>query len=481
MEKKLKCVLLLSLKEMALRRVAVFFWSDTDILASISKFRLHEFPTEDSKKEWLEKIDNKIKDKMLKLELPKSLTKQMIDIVRPIGLEIRRWKKFHQDFFHEGLFQSSEEICLPASAKLCWTTAGRIDNKKTAEELVCCGGLDLRNRYELACLYCLEDDIPLLWAELPEEQKEYFCLDDELLPDLHFCWPHVFKGELTRLDHLLRGRGKNLTTFNQWAFEDSVERGNKIAAEYFFQKLTHEEREASLMRSVHSVLADSEEVYCLAERLTDVLCYLLSLMTPEQQMETIRAHPVNLLLCFLHWPWQDLLLENAGLIWTFLPPRGYDDLLQKMTDIFRRYFPISFREFFVQSPLDFKKYFVESHFGFINACRFLSLFFRYEDSESIEVMFRNVDSADKVKLVFHSDVLQLFYKSILRDRWHMVAVCLREAALSKEDRERLKDTFTGFFERSGNGECVNRKFKRFFEFLDETDASADKLKESSET
>ncbi|GBN85491.1 hypothetical protein AVEN_122091-1 [Araneus ventricosus] len=193
MEKQLKCVLLLSLKEMALRRVAVLLWSDSDILASISKFQMSEFAFDKTGREWRVTIEDKIKDKMFKLKLPESLTKQMIVLIRPNSLEIRRWKKSHEYY----LWMKIREI-LPNSAKPCWTTAGTIDNKKTAEKLVRCYVLDVVERYELACLYCLEDGIPLLWEKVPEEKKVY-CSENNY-STLPFCWPHILKGELSKLN-----------------------------------------------------------------------------------------------------------------------------------------------------------------------------------------------------------------------------------------------------------------------------------------
>ncbi|GBO10660.1 hypothetical protein AVEN_50175-1 [Araneus ventricosus] len=471
MEKQLKCVLkMLSLEELALRRVAIGLWSDSNILASISKFRLFGFSTLERKKDWQEIIEDKIKDKMLQLELPASIMKELIDIVRPISLDIRRWKIVYQGYF----FASNEEIGLPDSAKLCFTSAGSVDYRRTAEELVRCKALGVVRRYKIACLHCLEDYIPLLWEELPEERREFFCNKKFTSPYLEFCWPHILKGEHSKLDYLLTASNRNLTTFNQCAFEFLAERRCKTAAEYFFQKLTHEEKGASLMRTAHALLANSSMENLPEETLSDALCYLLSVMTPEQQTEIVKAQPIKVLLCFLDWQWQDLFLENADLIWTFLPPRAYRDLLKKMINIYSDfYFPKLFQEFFIQSPLDFKKCLVDPKSAF----PFLSIFFESEDSESIEVIFRNVDGADRVKLVFHPSVLKFFYESILIDRWHMVEVCLREAKLSKEDGERLKKAF---LKCNGIGriEWENRKLKRFFDFLDETNESADKEKKA---
>ncbi|GBN80134.1 hypothetical protein AVEN_133763-1 [Araneus ventricosus] len=485
MEKQLKYVLLLSLKEMTLRRVAVLLWSGSDILVSISKFRHEGSGIEESTREWLETIEPKIKDKVLKLELPKSLTEQMIDIVRPIGLQIKRWKESQE--YHLGI--EIQEIILPNSAKLCWTSAGSINNRKTAEELVRCDVLDVVQRYKLACINCLEDYIPLLWEKLPENVKEFYYNDKYLSPDLQFCWPRIFKGELSKLDYLLRTSDRNLTTFNQWAFEHSAGNGNKTAAEYFFHKLTHEEREASLMRTVKAVFRNrfvaQFRYLSQNEELSEILCYLLSVMSPEKQIEIFKERPIDVLWLFLDWPRQDLFLENAGLLWTFLLPSAFGDLLYQIVKSFTDsypWFPKLFQDFFIQSSLDFKNYFVdEPEFNSTCSptCNFLSVVPCFEDSETIEVILRNVDAAARVKFVFYRPILNFFYKCVLKDKWHRVEGCLREAALSKEDRKRWKEAFTVFFlKRSFGRECVNRKFKRFFEFFDETDASSDKLKKA---
>ncbi|GBN68245.1 hypothetical protein AVEN_68597-1 [Araneus ventricosus] len=490
MEKQLKCVLLLSLKEMALRKVMVILWSDSDILAFISKLQFDMLTPDEIETEWRETAEDKVKDKVAKLELPESLKKQMIDVVYPIGLEIGRWKESHEDYF----LDSWDQIIAPDLAKLCWTAAGTIDCRKTAEKLIHCDVLYVVQSYRLACDYCLEDYIPLLWEEVPEWMKDQFCNYKGLSPHLKFCWPYILKGEQSKLDYLLRTSDRNLTTFNQYAFEYSAENGNKTATEYFFHKLTDEERENSLMRTTHAVVAAIQNISPSeyfedspkdSPKFSSVLCYLLSVMTPVQQMEIFESRPVDILFSFLDWPWQDLFSENAGLIWTFLPPSNYGDLLWRMADRYTKadfYLPKLFQEVFVQSPLGFKKSFVdkEPEFNYISACDFLSLLFDFDDSETIGVIFRNVDGADRVKLVCHPHVLEQFYYCMLEDRWHMVEVCLREAMLSKQNRERLKETFMGFLKSNITGEIEweNQNLKRFFEFLDEADASADKQKKA---
>ncbi|GBN13794.1 hypothetical protein AVEN_81609-1 [Araneus ventricosus] len=460
MEKQLKCVLLLSLKEMALRRVAVLLWSGSDILASVAKFSSYLHYTQRNQVEWQITIVDKVVDKVFELELPKLLTWQLNYIVHPIGLEIRNWRERHKFIF----FYDFKDINLLDLAKLRWTTVGAIDYRKTAKELVCSDALNVVERYKIACSYCLDDYIPLLWEKLPEGERREFYSEIISSISLPCLWPYILEGELDAIDFLWRTADRNLTSFNQCAFEESAIDFNKTAAEYFFQKLTHEEREASLVRTAVAVLLSSHLENTKIETRSNVVRYLLSLMTPEQRVETFKMSPVDFFLCFLDWPWQDLFLENVGLFWTLFPPDLYDSLLDKMmcgdeNSLF--YYPEIFKEFFIESPLDFKRRFVDQDSeDRTPSCYFLSIFCKNGDSRSIEVIFRNVDPADRLKLVFHPLVLKRFYYCMLDDRWHVVEVCLREATLSNEDRLRLKEAFLESLASNDTGEIEWKNPKR---------------------
>ncbi|GBN64022.1 hypothetical protein AVEN_80174-1 [Araneus ventricosus] len=477
MEKHLSYVSKLSLQEMALRRVAVVLWSDSDILASIGKFR---FRYDKYQKEWQETIEGKVADKVSKLQLPESLKKQMMQILKPIGLQILRWKMFHEAY----VSNSSANYDVPILAKLCWTTSGAVDYQKTAEKLIRSDVVDIVKRYILACLYCMEDCIPEFWKELPEEHKTYFYVEDSTPieePHLEFCWPYILEGKESKLDDM-PGRRGGPTRFHRYAFEYSAHKGNKAAAEYFFQKLTHEEREATLIRTAQAVVSSRNmDLYRLTsyhdfpkEKVSDVLCYLLSLMTQEEQIRIFNEQPCEVLKCFLDWPLQDFFLDIADFIWTFLPERDYSSLLWNMTRSIQNtsyYFPNLFQNFFLRSPINFRKHFVdrECQFG-----SFFPEFFNIEDTETIKVIFRNVDTADRVRLVSSEHVFKLFYNFILRGRWRIVEVCLLEATLSKEDKERLKKDFMEFLKEMDRGQIKwrKRKWRRFFEFLDGKDARA---------
>ncbi|GBM29163.1 hypothetical protein AVEN_97437-1 [Araneus ventricosus] len=483
-----------SLKDMAIRKLAAALFQESNTLASISNCRTRFllFDDYDCPKVWHETLYEML-DKILKLGLPESLTVQLVDTVRPMGRQLRRWKVFHEEYLQDS---HDEEIYfdVPILGKVCWTSAGAVDYRKTAEELVRSDVIHAVKKFKLACLYCLEDCISLIWQELPNENKKYFCnkrgrrLQNGAL-GLQFWWPYIVKGEESKLDNLTRPYRRDQITFHQYAFQCSAEKGNKIAAGYFFQKLTHEQKEASLMSTTRAIVASRNAIPDVChenfpkEKISDVLCYLLSLMTPDQQMQIFQEEPSNVLAFFLEWPLQDIFSEIADRIWDFVPVREYDFVLKQMDEGFKNSGDNCiklFQEFFLRIPYDFRKTFVYqecergSHFDYM---------LLFEDIEALERIFRSVDAAARARLVLSRLALRHFYNLISKGRWDVVEVCLREARLSREDKERLKETFMGYLTsiEGGKMKLKTRKWTRFFHFLDEMNAPSKRCSEDETT
>ncbi|GBL76244.1 hypothetical protein AVEN_40445-1 [Araneus ventricosus] len=481
----------LSLKDMTIRRVVAVLFKESDILESIGNFRRkYLFNDGANLKVWRERVEDKMSDKISKFVLPKSLTKQLIDTFKPMGQQVARWKAFHEGYLLDTNECSHLHFNVPILEKLCWTAAGTVDYPKTAEELVCSDVIDNVKRYKLACLYCLEDYIPQLWQELPNNKKKAF-LCNEKYPlqmerlGLQSWWPYIIQGEESKLDNLTKSYRRDQLTFHQYAFQYSAAKGNKNAAEYFFQKLTYEEKEASLIRTTRAVLASRNAIgnYDYGkfpkEKVSEMFRSLLSVITPDQKMRIFEEQPEEVLECFLHWPLQDQFSEIADLIWDFIDEGEYDSLLLEMYESFLNsghYFQTLFQEFFLRIPCDFRKNFVDQQ---LETDSYLENILGLEDIEGLEITFRSVDAATREGLVFSELVIQYFEIFISGGRWDIVEVILREARLSKEDRERLKEVFTRYLTSIGVGEMKLKtpKWARFFKYLDETNAPSKKCLE----
>lgn len=124
----------------------------------------------------------------------------------------------------------------------------------------------------------------------------------------------------------------NDITFHQYGFEFSALKANKSAAEYFLQKLSDEEKEASLFRTVKGVVENRDcELYMPtdyfpSDKLSDVFFYLLPLLPSELQMKIIEDNSIDVLLFSLDWPWLDHFSDFVRFVWTFHPEVMYRHL-----------------------------------------------------------------------------------------------------------------------------------------------------------
>ncbi|KAF8789464.1 uncharacterized protein LOC129957535 [Argiope bruennichi] len=485
MEQQLVCALKLPLKEMAIRRVVVNVWNASDVLAAIEKFRFKSPTGYICEDVWREIVD-KVKEKISKLMCPESLKKQMMHLVKPIGSDIIRWKLFHEYILED----SREYLDIHILEQLRWSCTGAIDYQKTAEQLVRHQALNNVKCYKLASLYCLTEFIPGLFEKVPESYKRSLYEEEDpfqvKVTLMENYWACTLTGDESKMEFLFSRPFLFMASLQQLGFEYAARIGSKAATEYFYHQLTDEERDSTIYRTCGAVISESSNLYVMPynfkkEKLSDVFWYLLSLMNAEQQMQILKEHTCDVLTSFLDWPWQDLLLNSAHVIWTFLPERSYKYLLYNIIENIRNlgyYFPNLFQKFFISSPSDFRKRFLDRECRF---CSFFSEFFEAEDSETIEVIFRNVDSADRTRLISCHRFFKLLDDVMVRDKWHLVEMCLREATPTKEDRIKLKSTYMRFltWTDADQLESRERRWKQFFELLGDTDTSADS-KTSSE-
>ncbi|GBM06945.1 hypothetical protein AVEN_239653-1 [Araneus ventricosus] len=99
-------------------------------------------------------LHNVVKEKLLLI--PKNMRKDVLEAVERVQNEVSLWRFDHSS------------ICGLDDAKFTffWRSDGTVDRVKTAQELVVNQNIDIRNRFDLACMYCLVNSIQTLWKEL---------------------------------------------------------------------------------------------------------------------------------------------------------------------------------------------------------------------------------------------------------------------------------------------------------------------------
>ncbi|GBN11609.1 hypothetical protein AVEN_222353-1 [Araneus ventricosus] len=483
----------LSLKDLPLRRLSAILWVEPDILSSLSTLpQKHGFSDIQIPQVKQETPEEKISNKLSKLVLPMSLTKQINDTIKQMGMHLRDWKVFHRINlnFHDQEIRFDESVL----EKVQLTSEGAVDYRKTAEELIRSDVMDVSKRYKLACLYCLEDYIPLFWKDLPAVNKDQFYTGWSRMANgfisLKYWWPHIIEGEESVLESLTRTYRREHITVQQYGFEFSVEKSNKCAAEYFFEKLTHGQKEESLIHATKALLLsrNSDRSYHSEHfpliKVSEMLWYLLSQMNPDQKMGILQEHPCNVLKRFLIWPLQDHFCKVACIVFNYLPESDYDTVLKEMYKGKIRkadfYYQTLFEEFFQHIPYNFRKNFVSRQ---CESGSYLDRTLKMNDVEALRVTFRSVDAATKIELLSSELAFKRFHSFISREKRDVMEVCLREARLSKEDRERLEEAFIGYLTSTGVAEMKlkTRKFSKFTLFPDEVNAPTKRCSEGDDT
>ncbi|XP_067130146.1 uncharacterized protein [Centruroides vittatus] len=376
------------LKHIALVKIATTLWNQDDIRALMAKFY---FPLLDSeiREKWQE-IEDKVIERVSQLSQPEPLKKEILGFIKPIGLQILKWIEYHRNFLTGSYVKKN-------LSRLFWTRQGTVDKKKTAEALIKNESIDITSCYRLACIYCLEGDVRELWDSMPERKKTAFYNDGH--PSfsqehvLVMFWTYDIKGEVARLNDLIKKIKGNEMSPYQFAFEYAAIGGNKAATEYFLQKLTPREREESLVRYAgyvaHRRNSARKRSDFPKEFYADVLCFLLSQMDEEQQTEVFESYPYKVLKCFLDWPWQSLFMEIASRMWDFLPEDDYDCLLRaiiyKVIDGYKDCnYQNLFGEFWQQSPNAHKRYVIDE----CDSGSLLSKLFKIKDKKNLSLVLK---------------------------------------------------------------------------------------------
>ncbi|WP_353279742.1 hypothetical protein [Wolbachia endosymbiont (group A) of Ennomos erosarius] len=462
-----------SLKHKALVEIAITLWNQDDAWDLASKFYFSSpiLNVSERKREW-QKVEDEVIKKVLKLPLPELLKKELSSFVEAIGWQILIWKQYHKNLL-------GGKDARASLSKLCWTPRGTIDKEKTAKILVQDENLDIAKRYRLACTYCLEDNILTLWKQISGRKlygKDLRKIRINESPLVSF-WSHHIEEETAQLGDIIRRYCQDdSVTHYEYAFRRSAVSGNEAATRYFLQKLTPEEKDKVLVRTAEYVAKRrcdcvSEFTDFSRENYIDVLCFLLSEMDREQQMEVFKSCSYEVLKCFLDWPWQSFFMETAQHMWAFLSEEGYDCLLRvivnKMIDGNKDYnYQKLFGIFWQQGPSTHTKHVIDKCGS--GGLLLLDLF-KVEDVENIKLIFQDATPKEKERLIFCSRGQDICQDLIYGDRGGFIEFFIRECISSKNEmvkfREEFKERITWCCSRE---EFTKRKDKwdKFFQLLD---------------
>ncbi|XP_055925843.1 uncharacterized protein LOC129957526 [Argiope bruennichi] len=450
----------LPLKDLALRKVAALLCSHPTMHAhaAVVALQLNRDAEVDALCEFF-------KNAVTTLSLPATISEDLVIVMQSVFKEILKWLVVNREILEP------DELNLdnPENLKhIHWTPLGTVEFRETAAALVRHGKLSIMQRYKLACLYCLEDDVRDLWRMIPPRRKGSFYDNSKAwkvgLRKMVVIWTYTIKRQTNDVGSILEFiQERGHFSFNQLAFESAAVQGYFPATQYFFEKLTFAEREESLLRTARDVIQQRVATewcpYHEALGLSDVLCFLFSVMPADQVKEVLKEKPCKTLQCFFYWPRQDLSGRVAEWALPHAEERDFGGLLFVLA---RRHsfiynFEKVFRDIFRVTPSNLRNY-IASMFQL-----YVQDLLNFEDTITIKFLLRTLNASELNQLV-SGDVAELRCHKTKDDKWDFFARFVNDARLSREEKMKFASFFISHFDSLMDLESRQR-FLKFVEDL----------------
>ncbi|GBM14343.1 hypothetical protein AVEN_55338-1 [Araneus ventricosus] len=257
------------------------------------------------------------------LFIPPILRRRLPAAVERVESEISHWI-----YHHQYVDRFDHEKCT-----FFWKSDGTIDRIKTAQEISRNRNVDIRARFEIACMYCLANEVQVLWAAMQanRETKKYE--------------RSVTVSAMVRF-------------WIRWAREGAKVSWIQAAQEY----LNHQVPQRLTLYPVFRELMPEERrnFFChLHGCNADDLRFCLYTVTKDEQEEIMKAWGAKVLEIHMNWPLAGGFLGIAKKAWKFLDGFHFCILLVSLLDRKDRTdcdFGYLADEFWNRSPCRFKEY-----------------------------------------------------------------------------------------------------------------------------
>ncbi|GFR14969.1 uncharacterized protein TNCT_227231 [Trichonephila clavata] len=220
---------------------------------------------------------------VIMVHLPPEIKRQLRGIVVALGLEIKQWFRSHR-FIVRGDSHNLRK-------NLTWFSFGVIDRLETARNFIYDEDWDITDRFHLACKYCFEDDLKMLWRNMTTNHR-YFVM--RLLP------------RTRNIELYLQTLNTNIP--RDWAEISFNERrnffrGNFLGIRSYFSKLRGREIK---YQCIYYVLESGNvhhyDLYSCISQLNDDDLYTIRTRLPTAEF-------CKLFRSFLQWPFQIMFLD----------------------------------------------------------------------------------------------------------------------------------------------------------------------------
>ncbi|KAL7636521.1 UNVERIFIED_CONTAM: hypothetical protein RMT77_013296 [Armadillidium vulgare] len=473
-----------SLQNICSNIIAVDICNDPDVKKQIFCYSLYPESPLSLNEKWKTALQIAVNKKLNEFQ-PGLLPLVPTCLFSLIGFKMVKWAYFMKSKFGLSLEFSQDFIRTSH-----FTTQGNVDEKAAAKDLVHYLGLNLVLRYKIACYYYLEDSILILWPQLPDMEPAVY---NKLDPEPFNIWTDYLekKSKFSTSESELR------TLNNDFHTEISlspISRTNVAAIKYVFDAEKsmnwNENSDASSKKKInicsyisypkfyfqeftssfHELLISHD----LEERCNIMAFYMCQMANGNlSNFKADRVAP-NALRYLLIWPNQHLFMIAADLLFQYLNPDKYFELLIDIISLIENPdFGNTFdyrdllREFWTKSPSYLKKHVIDietgRHFSF-KQYLFRSLFdlnnFTFEDEYNFLCILEHATSSDKY------GILNCQGRSIC-------------SSLIKRKKKKLAENFIkNFILEEEKQKTFIREILNFYSYLAEEEEEGEDIEES---
>ncbi|GFQ93814.1 uncharacterized protein TNCT_468951 [Trichonephila clavata] len=301
--------------------------------------------------------------KISALPLHDIFKKEIAPLVKLVLIESYKW--LHD---HKTIIKSTTNV----QHHFHWTHDNKINRQKTAKAIIADDNIDITDRFMLACNYCFQEDVLLIWGILDDAQRNFFENSSFVIVQKWANWAR---------------NGAEL----DWEEMARYSSGDSFALRTYLPKLEQGKRLQHLMRYSSGVWIDYND-----------LQFCLSFLDPGQQKELFKKCPLQVLHVFLDWPTQEKLLDAVEFLWPYLSEQNFRDFFKvilfhkRMLDWIGYDYVTIVKKLWEKVPVEFR-IFIEKDKIF-NTLKFILEYEGYRlSSHELRVHFH-----DNIFLAFHS-------------------------------------------------------------------------------
>ncbi|GBN32929.1 hypothetical protein AVEN_26925-1 [Araneus ventricosus] len=228
--------------------------------------------------------DHKAKRAQEKIQfIPAHLRNRVFKTIIGMDWECCRWLTDHSRIFN-----------WKAGIAVRLRSDGTINTTKTAQDLIQNENINIRERFHLACIFCLEESVLTLWKEMEASgETKNFETGDKYMTSFWVRWMQ----EGSRVPWLQ-------AVEEYLVLPPALSEEDLFRCSPFFPLLRSENRKKFLTFFDRTCYDDLR------------LC--LYAATKEEQVKMLKKNTLYILLLYLNWPLQSFFLEIAEMVWHFL-------------------------------------------------------------------------------------------------------------------------------------------------------------------